>query len=88
MKPFDEAAGQLLDELLRSYRIYGRHRTACALSMALERAREEGRAEHWLHAPIAEVDAELRRLGLDPAEVGAEGERVAREALAKRGRRA
>lgn len=35
MKPFDEAAGHLLDSLLEAHRIKGRHYTACCLSMAL-----------------------------------------------------
>lgn len=41
VKPFDEAAGAMLDELLRVYRIKGRHRTSCDLSRELRKARAE-----------------------------------------------
>jgi hypothetical protein len=50
MKPFDEAAGELLDELLRRHRIKGRHNTACVLSLELQKARDAGAAaerERW-----------------------------------------
>ena len=42
MRPFDEAAGLLLDDLLKTYRTWGRHRTSCDLSTALQKARTEG----------------------------------------------
>ncbi len=45
LREFDEHAGLLLDALLRVYRAWGRHRTACDLSTALATARAEGRAE-------------------------------------------
>ena len=83
MRPFDEPAGLLLDELLAAYRIKGRHNPSCVLSLALRRAAVHG----WLCTGCEQMRCACLEPGSTAAHAGTSEVERLRAELAERNAR-